>query len=92
MKTCHICNSRLVVCTDVFDRSYCYPHGRAWFEHIAKAIGDGDVSRWCEHGGLAGPAAVVVADDGRTDAGPQDVATGNQAANAGCRRGLMEEM
>lgn len=87
---CHTCNSGLVICTDVFARSYCYEHARKWIEHIGAVVGCGDVSRWCEHGGLAGPVATVVTDEERTDSAAAEAVAKDQAADAGSGTRLME--
>jgi len=63
---CHTCNSGLVICTDVFARHYCYEHARKWIEHIGDVVGGGDVARWCEHGGIACPAAEIAGDQEST--------------------------
>lgn len=87
---CHTCNSGLVICTDVFARHYCYEHARKWIEHIGAVVGCGDVSRWCEHGGLAGPVATVVTDEERTDSAAAEAVAQDQAADAGSGTRLME--
>jgi hypothetical protein len=65
---CHVCGSHMIICTDVFDRGYCYEHAKAWIEHIGAVVGIGDVSRWCEHGGIACPAAEIAGVVGEQDA------------------------
>lgn len=87
---CHTCNSALVICTDVFGRGYCYDHARKWIEHIGSVVGCGDVSRWCEHGGLAGPVATVVTDEERTDSAAAEAVAKDQAAEARSGSRLME--
>lgn len=87
---CHTCNSAFVICHDVFGRAYCYDHARKWIGHVGAVVGCGDVSRWCEHGGLAGPAAVVVADEERTDSAGAEAPVQDQAVEAGSGSRLME--
>ena len=85
---CHVCQGKWIVCVDVFGRQYCPIHAERWISHIMEALQDADIRKWCEWGGLGGPAAVVVADEGNSDVARQEVGTGHGSPNQdgdGCR-------
>ena len=85
---CHVCQGKWIVCVDVFGRQYCPIHAQGWISHIMEALTDADIRKWCEWGGLGGPAAVVVADEGEQDVAEHEARTGHGSPNQdgdGCR-------
>jgi hypothetical protein len=84
---CHDCGYEWTICTDQFGNGRCPQCAKRWLDNVQTIVDCAYVLAWCR---TPHPGGMVLPDEGEQDVARQEVGTGNQAAQAGCRRGLME--
>ena len=86
---CHDCGYEWTICTDQFGNGRCPQCAKRWIDHVQAIADCADVLAWCR---TPQPGGMVLPDDGRTDVGRHDAATGhgspNQDGDGCCMEGM----